>query len=352
MTTHARTHGFTLLETVAVMGMLSLLIGVTAPAVKQARVGMRGSVSAANLAFIGQGTGMYAADHQGRLFSYNWGPGQHTMPNGKQKSATNSVDAAQWQDAEILMRRTGRISGPDGIANVSTRLPHPRFTHLVLMDYLDQPFPSAVWADPADANLLQWQDNPTNISSTNNIPYSVGNIPPGYDSGASWSQLAVRQRWAYGSSYQRTVSAWNPDGIGGTAGYVPVASTPNLMQSIGNFDLSLGRNFLEIAFPSAKVHFFEEFDRRQAGSPYFGYDHAAPLKVMFDGSINERPSGEAAPSWNPVLGKQPWRQTYVPIHTFPIPLSGLGEMTTLSQRYRWTVGGLRGIDYGAPLMRR
>ncbi len=354
MTTHARRHGFTLFETAAVIGMLSLLIGVTAPAVKQARVGMRGSVSAANLAFIGQGTGMYAADHQGRLFSYTWAPGvAYTMPNGLLKSGNTSTSAAQWQNTEILMRRTGRIDGVDVIRNMSSQLPHRRFTHLVLMDYLDQPFPSAMWADPADANLLQWQANPTDISSANNIPYTVSSASlQGYDFSPGWLGVDVLQRWAFGSSYLRTVSAWNPDGIGGTPAYVPVASSPNLMSSIGNFDVSLGRNFSEVAFPSAKVHMFEEFDRRQAGSPYFGYDHAAPLKVMFDGSINDRPSGEAGPSWNSAMGKQEWRQTYIPLHTFPIPLSGLGETTPLSQRYRWTVGGLQGIDYGAPLMGR
>ena len=61
-------------------------------------------------------------------------------------------------------------------------------------------------------------------------------------------------------------------------------------------ELADGRNFAEVAFPSAKVHFFEEFDREQAGSPYFGYDHARPAKLMFDGSVNEWVSGAARPS--------------------------------------------------------
>ena len=73
---------------------------------------------------------------------------------------------------------------------------------------------------------------------------------------------------------------------------------------------------------------------------------------MFDGSLNDRPSGEANPSWNQANGKQEWRQTYVPLHTFPVPLSGLGEKIPLSQRYRWTTGGLKGTDYVTPLMRR
>jgi hypothetical protein len=211
-----------------------------------------------------------------------------------------------------------------------------------------------MWADPDDANLLQWQANPLDMTINNNIPYAPGSDTAGFDDPGGWTPFGVRQRWAYASSYQRTISAWNPDGIGGTPAYIPVGSTPHLFSVVGGnqIDLPAGRRFSEIAFPSAKVHMFEEFDRRQAGSPYFAYDHAAPLKVMFDGSINDRPSGEANPSWNSAQGKQEWRQTYVPIHTFPLPLGGLGDPTLLSQRYRWTVGGLKGVDYHAPLQRR
>jgi type II secretory pathway pseudopilin PulG len=344
---------FTLLETAAVVGMVSLLLGVLAPAVKQARVSARGSVSAGNLAFIGQGTAMYALDHEGRLFSYTWRAGIHVMPDGKTKVSPDDWSASTWQQTEILMRRTGRISGPDRIVNFNTRLIHRRYTHLVLMDYLNVPFPSAQFADPLDANLLQWQANSTDTTAANNIPYAIdAKVPPGFDAPTGWNNPGARQRWAFGSSYQRTISAWGPDGIGGEPEVVPVPSTPHLTLIRGNVDIAAGRNFAEIAFPSAKVHFFEEFDRRQAGSPYFAYDHAAPLKVMFDGSINDRPSGEANPSWNSALGKQEWRQTYVPIHTFPIPLDGLGSTTLLSQRYRWTTGGLKGTDYNSAIMRR
>ncbi len=347
-----RKHGFTLLETAAVLGAVTVLLGVTAPAVRQARVMGRGTASSARLLQIGQGSAMYGADHGGQLFTYTWRPGQeYLLPDGLTKVPNSQEDAAAWQNVEILMRRTGRISGPDKILMMSGRLPHRRLTHLVLMDYMNLPFPSELFADPADANLLQWQANPLDISAANNIPYAVGNPGAGYDSSSGWTDAAVRQRWAYGSSYQRTITAWAPDGIAGPAPS-PVPTTPHLTMMPSGVPLADGRNYAEVAFPSAKVHMFEEFDREQAGSPYFAYDHARPEKLMFDGSVNDRPSGEAGPSWNPSMGKVEWRQAYVPLHTFPIPLSGLGETTPLSQRYRWTVGGLKGIDYGAPLMGR
>ena len=243
------------------------------------------------------------------------------------------------------MRRTGRIEGGDRIGTFSGQLSHRRYSHLPLMDYLGVPFPSTLFADPADENLAIWQANPSDVTLESNIPYAPGSDTAGYDDPSDWTNAGVRQRWAFGSSYQRTVSAWSPDGIAGPA-VSPIADTPHFTE--GDLPIGVlpdGRMETEVVFPSSKVHFFEEFDREQTGSPYFAYDHARPEKLMFDGSVNNRPSGEARPSWSPANGKQEWRQTYVPLHTFPLPLGGFGDPTLLSQRYRWTLGGLKGIDY-------
>ena len=345
--------GFTLLETAAVVGVVSLLVGVLAPAVKMTRSQARGVGSAANLMFIGQGSGMYAQDHAGRIFSYTWAgprPGGFDvvffdMPDGRTRGATSDQEAASWQQTAILMLGTGRIDGPDKILGNTDSVVHRRTILLVLQDYLGRPFPDPMVADPADANLLQWQANPLDIEITNNIPYAPGSDVDGYDTPGSWTSRNQRQRWAYGSSYQTTAAAWQSDGIGGEPSFVPTANTPNLFLGGLGIYTAQGRNFADVVFPSHKVYFFEEFDREQAGSPYFAYDHARPEKLMFDGSVNSLPSGEARPSWNPAIGKQEWRQTYVPLHTFPLPMGGFGDLTLLSQRYRWTMGGLKGIDY-------
>ena len=111
----------------------------------------------------------------------------------------------------------------------------------------------------------------------------------------------------------------------------------------------------EVAFPSQKVHMHEEFDYEQSRYPYFAYDHARPEKLMFDGSINSQPSGEANDSVSPenydINDPQDpsiypvWTQVYVPLDTFPIPLDGFGDDTELNMRYRWTLFGLQGVDY-------
>lgn len=352
--------GFTLVETLAVLGIVAAIGVQVAPMQSRVRGASRGQTSAAKLTQIGQGSAMYALDNGGRIFNFTWRgperpgdqPVEYQMPDGTIKTARTPSEAALWQDVEILQRRTGWTEHPNKIVRNASRLPQPRGVHLVLMDYMNLPFPSDLFADPADALLAQWQANPADISASNNIPY-IGAPAPGYDDASGWATIGARQRWPFTSSYLTTVSAWSADGIGGESALAPVASTPHLFTELQGSEPAYkwprtteNRFYQEVASPSGKVHMFEEFDREQAGSPYFAYDHARPEKLMFDGSVNSWASGDANTSWNPALGKTvEWRQNYVPLDQFPVPLSGLGETTELSQRYRWTRFGLRGVDY-------
>lgn len=360
MKTRVTKSGFTLVETLAVLGIVALVGVQVAPMQSKMRASARGQTSAAKLTQIGQGSAMYALDNRGRIFNFTWrGPDRpgdppviYSLPDGTNKSARSPTDAIQWQEMEILQRRTGRVNQSDKIVRYNTRLPQKRGVHIVLMDYMNLPFPSDLFADPADALLAQWQANPLDISAANDIPYS-GPVDPGYDAPTGWSAMGARQRWAYNSSYLSTYAAYSADGIPGDSTWVPVAPTPHLMTLLPGSTPAYkwprtldNRFYREVASPSGKVHLFEEFDREQAGSPYFAYDHARPEKLMFDGSVNSWASGDANASWNPALGKTAeWRQNYVPLDKFPVPLSGLGETTELSQRYRWTRFGLLGVDY-------
>lgn len=346
--------GFTLVETLAVVGVLAFGGLHISSVHDRARMNSLERQSANKLSRIGQGHAMYALDNGGRIATYTWRGGKGVffkMPDGTVKTATDDLDAAGWQNTEILMRRTGRIEGPDRFLGYRTLLPHTRLVHLPLMDYMNVPFPARMFADPGDAALMMWQSNPTDLSAANGIPYA-GPVGAGYTTSQNLTPVAVRQRWAFSSSYLSTTSAWQPDGLAGEAMWAPISETPHLVRTInasaGRPQLAQGRSYTEVFAPSGKVHMFEEFDRRQPGQPYFAYDHARPLKLMFDGAVNNRPSGEANPSWNPaepqtiVTG---WRQNYVPLDQFPVPLSGLGEQIELSQWYRWTRFGLQGIDY-------
>ena len=348
--------GFSLVELIALLVMSISVTAVLGPAMGRMRTQMRGVTSEGNLATIGQIGAMYGVDNDDRIFSFTWRGGipYVDLATGNPRIYGTDQQAAAGQVKDILIRATGRISGESGIATPGQRLMHRRYSHLVLADYMGGNVVDPMWADPADANQLRWQiDQPFNADGyqKSGIPYAFGSPEAGYDDDGNWLDITIQQLWPFASSYQVVPHAWMQD-FGNQ--YRPIASTPHLfIQGPGPVPLG-DRRFHEVRFPSAKVHMFEEFDREQAGSPYFAYDHAQPAKLMFDGSINTEMSGLAQTSVSPddyLNGnKIIWEQKYVPLDTFPIPLAGLGDETLLNQRFRWTLGGLQGVNYPQTLM--
>jgi type II secretory pathway pseudopilin PulG len=345
-----------------VIAIIALLIGILLPAIGKARDTAKNVLSQTRMRQLTQGAANYAADNSDRIFSYTWkGPpsgdggffnGGNTtivffnMPDGKTRSATNDTDAASWQQTEILMRVTGRIDGDNRFQNFQGRLVHRRYSHIVLLDYLTNTQPEPIAASPFDRNQLEWQAQPTVIDASNNIPYAPGSDFAGYDDPAGWTPVGIRQRWPFASSFQTVPAAWNTDGINGSPTYIPVSTTPHLMQGGNNIPLG-ERRYTQVAHPSGKVIQFDEFDRFSSRRElYFAYPDAQTNLSFFDGSVRRQRTADANPGWNPAQPNQERRQRYVPLHTFPLPKTGLGEATEYCQRYRWTRYGLKGIDFG------
>jgi len=337
--------GFSLVEGLVVVVVVGMLIAILMPMLGASKMRMRAQTSAEKLMTIGQAGMMYANDNEGRLFSYNWRADEfYTLPTGRTKVYNTDADAANGQNQEILMRNTGRVNGIYKILSNTARIPHRRFTHLVLMDYMNQPFGSDLFIDPSDGKQQFWNDNPLDYSQGSSVPYA-NSTPEGHDDDPNWSQSSVRQRWAFGSSYQVVPDAWQPDS---GSRYLPIAETPHLFSSAGfPLPLSEGRRLTSVLHNANKVWMYEEFDRDRMQHLYFGYDQAKVEKLMFDGSVNNWESGRAAPSVVPEYGIFHWQQAYVPLDRFPVPVGGLGDSTEISQRWRWTFGGLSGINYGA-----
>ncbi len=347
-----KSKGFTLIELLVVIAIIALLIGILLPAIGKARDTAKNVLSQTQMRQLTQGSANYAADNGDRVFSYSWKPNvTYKLPNGQEKNENNFTDIAQWQNTEILMRITGRIDGDNKIQRFTGRLPHRRWSHIVLLDYLTSNQPEPVAASPFDRNQLQWADNPVDITAANNIPYAVSaaSIPAGHDAPAGWTAVGIRQRWAFASSYQTVPAAWNPDAVSeGESTCYPTPDTPHLFTTPNTAQLG-NRRYTQVAFPAGKVLQFEEFDRlSNRQGLWFAYPDANCNLSFFDGSVRREQTANANPGWNPGPGmrNQEWRQKYVPLHTFPAPKTGLGETTTYCQRYRWTRHGLRGIDFG------
>lgn len=343
-------NGFSLIELVAVITIAASVGAVLAPSMARMRGHMRGVSSVGNLSTIGQASAMYGIDHEDRIAAYSWRAGETYVNLGNGNSFTPSSDtvAAAYQLRDILYRATGRLQGSFRILTPTSRLVHRRYSHLVLADYMDN-VGERLWADPSDINQTIWQDFPTFYDF---VPYGQG-MPQqfGYDTDSSWTLSSIKQLWAFGSSYQTVPHAWMPDT---TPSYVPLPFTPHSFTTSGGFPHLGDRLQTEVAFPSAKVMMFEEFDRERVGHPYFAYSYTTPAKLMFDGSINTARTDAATLSVSPEdysFGwKEPWYQHYLPLDKFPVPIGGLGDSTDLNMHYRWTLGGLQGIDYPQTLM--
>ena len=364
--------GFSLVELVSVVAMVAAVGAVLGPSVGGMRSQMRSVSSEGNLSAIGQVAGMYGADNQGAIFTFTWQPDVPylNLRNGKMVSADNEMLAGAFQVRDILHRATGRLNGPDRIVPSIQRVMQRRYSHLVLADYMGGNVSSALWADPADGQQLDWQANPLGyLNDPSSVPYGEDypSSGSGYDMSANWDHPGMRMLWSFGSSYSVVPAGYLPDD---RLSYGPLTSTPHLFenQSVGSQDLVVQRSMHEVAAPYGKVLMYEEFDREQEGSPYFAYDHARPAKLMFDGSINTSESGKARSSLSPEFFLEfvdrpslykkafynEWVQEYVPIHLFPRELEqdlDDGETGELNMRYRWTGGGLGGLDY-QPLLRR
>lgn len=348
-------NGFTAIELALLVVVGVSTSAVVGPAMSKMRSQMQGVTSEGNLHMIGQGAGMFGQDNDGKIFTFSWRGGNEylNIRNGNTLSPVSDAEASSYEAREILWNATGRINGVGRIFAPQARLMHRRYSHLVLADYMGGNVADPMWADPADAQLLHWQETPLEYREEfNTIPYGMG-YPKSdfYDQSQGWDDVGVRQFWSFGSSYQQVASAWLFDD---RATYIPNYQSPHLYsQFSGPQGAVAQRYFNEVTFPSAKVFMHEEFDREQKGTPYFMYDFAAPAKLMFDGSINTALTGEATLGVNPAeeLHQKDngelnaYYQNYIALDQFPLALN---DKITL--RYRWSSGGLKGLDYPRNLM--
>ena len=352
--------GFTLIELLVVIAIIALLIGILLPALGQARKVAKLAISQANLHTYGTGIASYAADFQDKICSYTWTPSFVTSitagnsdPNVQGLTAQDDIAAAAAQATNIIRRRAGR--GPGDFDQPDAWIPHVLYSHLPIVDYLGITLPSKAVVCPEDTSRAAWQKQP-NAFGTSAV-FGLGPVPSGAES-------ATGKRWPYSSSYEFVPASYSPD-RGAT---VAQGATHRTYGSTGLLDGKLGkRRYGDVNFPSQKIVMMDSISRHFGKRNYFYSQAQARIpQLFFDYSVQVKLTGnkstiaeDANDGWNPsakgnqlittnfTYDPETWESAPNARGSFSGDASGgPADGVQYTGFYRWTRGGLQGVDFG------
>ncbi|MCC6285189.1 MAG: prepilin-type N-terminal cleavage/methylation domain-containing protein [Phycisphaerales bacterium] len=319
---------FTLIELLVVIAIIALLLGILLPSLAGARKAARRTICITNIRNLSIAAEGYKTEFKDAIGSYSWEPRRAYSRFPDLNNAPDYPEAAMNQAVDILRRLAGRLDIP----RLTDRIPHRHYSHLIFNDYMNYRLPEKAMACPEDRILLDWQANHRNPSP----------IPPG---SPAWQKM-----WPFSTTYQIVPVAWAEDKIRGGRSTVEQYFNDHNLFWMGS--LPLGRRTMNsVNFPSSKVFWFEFHDRHSAKRDlFYAYDNAAATQVFFDGSASANVSKDCNKGFTPNVPQSRSFTTmeYAPgILGFEPPTQTGRPTDIVTGYYRWTRGGLRGIDYGA-----
>ena len=305
--------GFTLIELLVVIAIIALLIGILLPALGGAIGSARTLKCQANMRSMGAAAINYGGDYRDAIPAFSWKPGNYETEYNDLQSPNSDLQSTPYQAVSIIRDYSGNpyIPRSSGGNNWFANL---WFSHLVFYDYLTGNLEEPIAACPEDDQQVERAEIPIEDYPTNQL---------------------FRK---FESSYETSAVTYSVDRFNGTQLPMDQHDRPwGSFYRAPNYVAS--RKFTEVAFTSGKAYMFDTFDRHYADEPdylYFQPNARQPI-LFFDGSVNVKDSDESNPGYRPLDPTN--------IEPSEIKLSSSSD-ESFPGYYRWTRGGLRGIDYG------
>lgn len=317
-----RLRGFTLIELLVVIAIIALLVGILLPALAAARSTARKSLCMSNMKQFSVAYANYSNDFHDRIASFTWGPDVQYVSDIGSQPDWPAAGAAQAVD--IFRRRADR----DDIGVIRNWIPHVKYTHLVLLDYMALRLPEPIAICPEDSARQAWAKEPRNAT---NLPIK--------------DQANDKLRWPYSSSYNAVPASFSPDvSIGGRTTVVQAGN--HWSYFVG--DVPLGdRVITDVSFPSQKVAMFDEIQRHVGEDTFYAYPDAKIPLLFFDSSVSIRQTADSNLGFNPGTPAPgvTTKLSYDPDMSYEPPIPEGWETTPVDGYYQWTRAGLAGIDF-------
>jgi len=314
-----RHHGeaaFTLIELLVVIAVIAVLVGLLLPALSSARDSARTLLCSSNMRQLGTGAMLYAQSDAERIPALWWGgEGDYRTPYPDLADPGGSDRVSIMYQATHIIRERSGFENAIGGSPFSPWFAHLWFTHLVFLDFLTGNTEEPVAVCPNDTEQAERAVTPIE----------------------DFSNGTIRRR--YESSYETSVVTYSVDRQ--RSGKAPIEQHNEVWSKFNRSDTYLTtRRTTEIAFPSSKAYMFDTFEHHGAsadGERFFFEPNVKQPILFFDGSVNPRNTDDANPGFRPDDPTNP-EPSLIKTQT-----AG-GE--SFPGVYRWTRGGLAGVDFG------